>query len=91
MASLRETARCVKNPDYKCVICGEETTEGGYWLGRGGEIVICASPACVMTLLHLAVDALVDVPWRDGIGEEYQEWRQMTDDVFEVKLRGERV
>jgi len=49
-----------RETEYRCFSCGEVSLGGGYWLGRGIEVIVCHDPGCIESLLHIAVDALID-------------------------------
>lgn len=71
---------------YRCFSCGEITVNGGYWMGRGFDIVVCDDVKCIECLLHLALDALSDGVWKQDTKEERKRnWQVLADKVVEKK------
>lgn len=70
---------------YKCAVCGEEYGQGGIWSRTGEDITICPDDECIRSILHLAIDALLDGPFMDDPEGLTKYWQAATTDALKFK------
>ena len=64
--------------DFVCVICGNETYDGGLWKGFSRNIVVC-DDTCAQKLLLLALDTISSVD--DSM--PYAAWMKFADKTYD--------